>query len=237
MLLNVIEAILPAGSEQWKTVASRYQIISGESTVRNHDDIRRHYMAKLCKDCKRQTGLNNKSAPTVIVARAQEIQRKILTNEATMNFGGDNENDEEGDDDDDDDSDEGDDDEDCLNGENVESTPWDENAVPSNVPLKKKIKLEYEDQKTKNSRPVNFSSSWRYFSSRQGYLQWLERGASFEPGLWVPKATAGATRSSRCSFGANADADAEPAESDDANDDDDDDPGSDEDTSLLEINK
>ena len=86
MLLNVIEAILPAGSEQWKTVASRYQIISGESTVRNHDDIRRYYMAKLCKNCKRQTGLNNKSAPTAIVARAQEIERK--------NFGGDNENDE-----------------------------------------------------------------------------------------------------------------------------------------------
>jgi hypothetical protein len=67
-------------------VASRYQIISGESTVRNHDDIRRYYMAKLCKNCKRQTGLNNKSAPTAIVARAQEIERK--------NFGGDNENDE-----------------------------------------------------------------------------------------------------------------------------------------------
>jgi len=149
MLLNVIEAILPAGSEQWKTVASRYQIISGESTIRNHDDIRRHYMAKLCKNCKRQTGLNNKSAPTAIVARAQEIQRKILTNEATMNFGGDNENEEE-EDNDDDDNDE-DDDEDCLNGEIVAvATPSDENAAPSNVPVKKKIKLEYEDQKTKN---------------------------------------------------------------------------------------
>ena len=73
MLFNVIEAILPASSEQWKTVASRYQIISGKSTVRNHDDIRLHYMAKLCKNCKR--GLNNKSAPTAIVARAQEIER------------------------------------------------------------------------------------------------------------------------------------------------------------------
>ena len=84
----LLEAILTASSEQWKTVASRYQIISGESTVRNH-----YY--------KRQTNLNNKSVPTAIVAWAQEIQRKILTNEATMNFGGDNENDEEGDDDDD----------------------------------------------------------------------------------------------------------------------------------------
>jgi hypothetical protein len=116
-------------------------------------------MAKLCKNCKRQTGLNNKSAPTAMVARAQEIQRKILINEATMNFGGDNENDEEGDDDDDDDNDDGDDDEDCLNGENADlaavATPSDENAVTSNVPAKKKIKLEYEDQKTKNSRPVN----------------------------------------------------------------------------------
>ena len=69
-----------------KAVASRYQIISGESTVRNHDDIRCYYMAKLSKNCKRQTGLNNKSAPTAIVVRAQEIERK--------NFGGENENNE-----------------------------------------------------------------------------------------------------------------------------------------------
>jgi len=55
----LLEAILPAGSGQWKTVASRYQIISGESTVRNH------YMGTLYK---RQTNLNNKSVPTAIVA-------------------------------------------------------------------------------------------------------------------------------------------------------------------------
>jgi hypothetical protein len=92
-----------------------------------------------------------------------------------LNFGGDNENDEEGDDDDDD-NDDGDDDEDCLNGEYADlvavATPSDENAVPSNVPAKKKMKLEF---KTSQREP-----SWRYFSSRQGYLQWLERGASFE---------------------------------------------------------
>jgi len=93
-------------------------------------------MAKLCKNCKRQTGLNNKSAPTAIVARAQEIQRKILTNnEATMNFVGDNENDDEEDNDDDDDED---DDEDCLNDEIAAvATLSDENAAPSNVPVKK----------------------------------------------------------------------------------------------------
>ena len=105
LLLNVVEAVLPAGAEQWKIVAQRYQQSSGESFLRFYDDVRRHFNDKLCKKNQRETGLNNKSAPLLHVARAQEIQRKILINEATMNLGGDNENDEDEDDDDDDDED------------------------------------------------------------------------------------------------------------------------------------
>ena len=62
MLLNCIDIILPAGPEGWKTVASRYQIVSGEAGLRFYDDVRRHFFTKLCKNGKRQTGLNNKSA-------------------------------------------------------------------------------------------------------------------------------------------------------------------------------
>ena len=87
LLLNVVEAVLPAGAEQWKIVAQRYQQSSGESFLRFYDDVRRHFNDKLCKKNQRQTGLNNKSAPLLHVARAQEIQRKILINEATMNLG------------------------------------------------------------------------------------------------------------------------------------------------------
>ena len=67
--------------------------------------MRRHFTDKLCKKNQRQTGINNKSAPLPYVARAQEVQRKILINEATMNLRGDNENEEDEDDDDDDDDD------------------------------------------------------------------------------------------------------------------------------------
>jgi hypothetical protein len=103
LLLNVVELVLPSGAEQWKIVAQRYQQSSGEAFLRFYDDVRIHFNEKLCKKNQRQTGINNKSAPLPYVARAQEIQRKILINEAAMNLGGDNENDEDDDDDDDDD--------------------------------------------------------------------------------------------------------------------------------------
>ncbi len=45
-----------------------------------------------------QTGINNKSGLLPIVARAQEIQRKILINEASISVGGENENDADDDD-------------------------------------------------------------------------------------------------------------------------------------------
>ena len=156
MLLDVIEAILPAGAEQWKIVAQRYQIISGEVVLRDYDDIKRHFVNKLCKKNQRQTGLNNKSGPLPQVAKAQEIQRKILINESTMNLGGDNENDEDDDDDDDDDDDC---DDDCFQAETLAPTITD-NATPltdlatSDGNPKKKIKVE-DGQKTKNSKPSN----------------------------------------------------------------------------------
>jgi len=103
LLLNVVELVLPSGAEQWKIVAQRYQQSSGEAFLRFYDDVRIHFNEKLCKKNQRQTRINNKSAPLPYVARAQEIQRKILINEAAMNLGADNENDEDDDDDDDDD--------------------------------------------------------------------------------------------------------------------------------------
>lgn len=86
VLLNLIEFYLPAGNEQWKIVAQRYQEVSKEAFLRYHDDIKRHFNDKLCKKNQRQTGINNKSGPLPLVARAQEIQRKILINEATISY-------------------------------------------------------------------------------------------------------------------------------------------------------
>jgi hypothetical protein len=43
VLLNLIEFYLPAGNEQWKIVAQRYQEVSKEAFLRYHDDIKRHF--------------------------------------------------------------------------------------------------------------------------------------------------------------------------------------------------
>ena len=61
LLLNIIEGILPSGPEQWKIVAQNYQQAAKEDDVRYYDDVRRHFIDKLCKKLQRQTGLNNKS--------------------------------------------------------------------------------------------------------------------------------------------------------------------------------
>ena len=84
VLLNLVEFYRPAGNEQWKIVAQRYQEVSKEAFLRSHDDVKRHFNNKLCKKNQSQTGINNKSGPLPLVARAQEIQRKILINEAAI---------------------------------------------------------------------------------------------------------------------------------------------------------
>ena len=151
ILLNLIEYYLPAGTEQWKIVAQRYQEMSKEVNLRDHDDIKRHFNDKLCKKNQRQTGINNKSGPLPLVAKAQDIQRKILINEATISVGGDNENDAC-----DDEDNEEDDEEDDFGPSDIAENVDDAPAVvaTSDVRPKKKIKVE-DGQKTKNSRPCN----------------------------------------------------------------------------------
>ena len=147
VLLNLIEFYLPAGNEQWKIVAQRYQEVSKEAFLRYHDDIKRHFNDKLCKKNQRQTGINNKSGPLPLVARAQEIQRKILINEATISVGGENENDA---DDDDEEDDFGPTTNDKENEEKA-----DEAAVPVSADVRPKKKAKVDDgMKTKNSKPT-----------------------------------------------------------------------------------
>ena len=88
LLLDVIQEIKPASTEEWNRVAKAYQIRSAEQTLRDSADIKKHYNVKLCLKNQRQTGLNNKSGPTPECARAQEIMRMILTKENCINTGG-----------------------------------------------------------------------------------------------------------------------------------------------------
>jgi hypothetical protein len=152
-LLNIVEGILPSGPEQWKIVALNYQQAAKEDFLRYYDDVRRHFIDKLCKKMQRQTGLNNKSGPTPAVARAQLIHRKILVNEAAVTAGGDNEAEdmEEYEDavNDDENEEEDDDKEDDFQ---PSTTAIEERS--SNAPPKRKERDEsFDDMKTKNSKP------------------------------------------------------------------------------------
>ena len=43
VLINLVEAVLPTGAMMWVIVADRYQVASGEVSVREGQDIKRHF--------------------------------------------------------------------------------------------------------------------------------------------------------------------------------------------------
>ena len=47
-LLDVVNSILPSGAEAWKLVCIEYQKKSGEATLRDYEDVRRHFHENLC---------------------------------------------------------------------------------------------------------------------------------------------------------------------------------------------
>ena len=87
LLINVIEAILPDGPLQWRTVATRYKEASGEADERDPHDLKRHFTTSknMCDNGKKKTG---SSAPKPTVARCQEIWRKMLAKSSATNCGG-----------------------------------------------------------------------------------------------------------------------------------------------------
>ena len=87
LLVNVIEAILPDGPLQWRTVATRYKEASGEADERDPHDLKRHFTTSknMCDNGKKKTG---SSAPKPTVARCQEIWRKMLAKSSATNCGG-----------------------------------------------------------------------------------------------------------------------------------------------------
>jgi hypothetical protein len=93
LLINVIEAILPDGAMQWQLVATRYKEVSGEAELRDCHDLKRHFTTSksLCDNGKKVTG---SAAPKPVVARCQDIWRRILSKSSASNCGGSNSDDE-----------------------------------------------------------------------------------------------------------------------------------------------
>lgn len=75
VLLEVVKEVLPAGAYEWEQVANLYKERSCESDVRDKDDIKRHWVEKLCNKFKKPTG--NGGGAKDFFLRCQRVQAKI----------------------------------------------------------------------------------------------------------------------------------------------------------------
>eukprot|EP01035_Chromulina_nebulosa_P019560 gene19560-25460_t len=75
ILLDVIENVKPVGIFMWKEVAKKYQEATNELKLRDYDDIKRHFIEKLCN---RGIKLTNKTIKSEVIERAQAIQAMIF---------------------------------------------------------------------------------------------------------------------------------------------------------------
>jgi hypothetical protein len=77
VLIGIVEQMLPNGSYAWTAVAEAYQEASRERTVRSGEDIRRHWLRKLCNNMKKPTGRTGETAADRI-HECIAIERRIM---------------------------------------------------------------------------------------------------------------------------------------------------------------
>jgi len=104
-LIEVIEKKLPQGAEGWKEVAVLYKVKTSENVLRDYEDLKRHWVEKLCNRFKKPTGSTG-SARSDIILRCQRVQAKILEKSNSLMMGIDDNDEETSDDNDNDDNDE-----------------------------------------------------------------------------------------------------------------------------------
>jgi hypothetical protein len=83
-LLNVVEGVLPSSADAWKLCAQRYQTVAGEAVLRDHSDLKRYFVSKICNNLKKPTG---ESGPDPMTSRGQRIYRAIMAKEQALSFG------------------------------------------------------------------------------------------------------------------------------------------------------
>jgi len=76
VLIQVVEELLPNGAQGWTEVARLYQVRTGEFTVREYDDVKRHWIEKCCNKFKKPTG-NPGDPKRDMILRCQRIQERI----------------------------------------------------------------------------------------------------------------------------------------------------------------
>jgi hypothetical protein len=92
VLILVVEEKLPNGAQAWQEVAVLYQARRGESLLRDHDDVKRHWTDKCCNKFKKPTGSPGDPKRDMIL-RCQQIHQRILKKLASSIMGADLEGD------------------------------------------------------------------------------------------------------------------------------------------------
>ena len=75
VLLEVVKEVLPSGAYEWERVCALYKERSGESDLRDKDDVKRHWIEKMCYKFKKPTG--NAGAASDFIRRCQKVQALI----------------------------------------------------------------------------------------------------------------------------------------------------------------
>ena len=83
ILLEIIKGIEPAGRVDWERVAVRYQENSNEAVLRDYQDIKRHFIQKMCNSQKKVTG---ESSAVKLVQDSQNVYERILRKEGAGNY-------------------------------------------------------------------------------------------------------------------------------------------------------
>ena len=74
VLIDIVAKFLPNGELGWKTVAVAYQEQSREEVLRDHADIKKHWIKKLCNEMKKPTGATGENNDRI--ARCIAIKKK-----------------------------------------------------------------------------------------------------------------------------------------------------------------
>jgi hypothetical protein len=94
IFIDIVTRLLPTGAEDWKEVAQLYQVRTKEAEGRDSDDMKRHWVEKLCFKYKKPTGKAGDISNDRIL-RCQKIQRQIQEKTQSKLYGADEDESEE----------------------------------------------------------------------------------------------------------------------------------------------
>ena len=76
LLIEIVAQVLPNGEYAWQAVALAYQEQSKEESVRDTDDLKRHWVKNLCNNMKKPTGKPDRISERIL--RCIGIEREIM---------------------------------------------------------------------------------------------------------------------------------------------------------------